>query len=133
MKYRICLSVQPTFLEVEETAKWADGQVYQEYPKVAGMTKLLAKGLFTSFLGRDAPNVSLVLEHLTGEERTDGTPSGCYGSIYRNESDISIMHVEYPILDYDKVNPFQVIYEGPLSLISTYRSICSTLHKLRDL
>ena len=31
------------------------------------------------------------------------------------------MPVEYTILDYDRVNPVQVLFEGPLSIMSTYK------------
>ena len=78
--------------------------------------------VFTSILGYPAPNVSVVVESGGGHVgKNQASPTGCYGSIYRNESDFSSNPIEYPINDFKKVDPVQVLYEGPLDIVSMYR------------
>ena len=97
------------------------GQVHSVYPKTSGSVgEYIASVMFMHVLGYPAPNVSVVLESPSDSPTNDGSPNGCYGSLHRNESDITFMPIEYPVLDYDKVDPIQVVDEGPLSIISTY-------------
>ena len=121
MSYRVCLTSQPGYIEIEEPHKWQNGQVNAEYPKLSGLVVPTTNLFLTSLLGNPAPNMSLVFESGTGSVGQDGSPIGCYGSVHNNESDIALMPVEYPIKDYNKVNPVQVIYEGPLSISSLYK------------
>ena len=121
MIYRICLSPQPGLFYLEDPEKWYGGQVHSVYPKTSGSVgEHLAGIMFMDVLGYPAPNVSVVLESPSNSPTNDGSPKGCYGSLHRNESDITFMPIEYPVLDYDKVDPVQVVDEGPLSIISTY-------------
>ena len=126
MLYRVCLSIQSGLIQLEDNQKWQGGQIHSEYPKISGgLGEYIADLIFNSVLGSPAPNISLVTESLSASERLDGLPKGCYASIHNNDSDISFMPVEYPVLDFSKVDPVQVIYEGPLSIISSY-NISST-------
>ena len=120
MTYRLCLSVQPGLIELKDLQKWDDGQVHAELPKFTGAGESMAY-LVTSTIAYASPNISLVFEDMTGSYGKDGLPTGCYGSIHRNESDFSIMPAEYPVLDYEKVVPIQIVYEGPLTIMSIYK------------
>ena len=115
------MTPQPGIIQVEEPYKWEDGQVNAEYPKTSGLIVPVTNLFLTSLLGNPAPNISLVFESGTGSVGQDGSPIACYGSVYNNESDIAYTPVEYPIQDYSKVDPVQVIYEGPLSILSLYK------------
>ena len=114
------MTPQPGFIQIEEPHKWQNGQVHAEYPKLSGLIVPVTH-LFFTLLGNPAPNMSLVFELGTGSVGQDGLPTGCYGSVYKNESDIALMPVEYPIKDYSKVDPIQIVYEGPLNILSAYK------------
>ena len=115
------MTPQPGFIQIEEPHKWQNGQVHAEYPKLSGLVVPATNLFLTSLLGNPTPNMSLVFESGTGSVDQDGLPIGCYASVHKNESDIALTPVEYPIKDYNKVNPVQVIYEGPLSILSVYK------------
>ena len=121
MSYRICITVQPPYIQVEEPEKWNSGQVHAEYPKTSGALDQVAYLYLSSLFGHPAPNMSLVFESGTGSVANDGSLSGCYGSVYNNQSDVSYTPVEYPISDFDKIDPVQVYYEGPLVMLSVYK------------
>ena len=121
MVYRVCIHVQPAILELDKPTKWQWHQVHAEYPTLGGAIGPVAELTLTSILhGNVAPNISLVFESETGSVEKDDSPTGCYASVHNNESDLTIMPVEYPIYDYSKVNPVQVLHEGKLDIISTY-------------
>ena len=115
------MTPQPRFIQIEEPHKWKEDQINAEYPKTSGILVPVTNLFLTSLLSNPAPNMSLVFESGTGSVGRDGSPIGCYGSVHNNESDIALMPVEYPIKDYDKVDPVQVIYEGPLNIVSLYK------------
>ena len=74
-----------------------------------------------STFGYPAPNISVVEESDSGHVGRNGLPTGCYGSIQNNESDFTYFPIEYVILDYEKVDPVQVLEEGHLGIMSTYK------------
>ena len=41
--------------------------------------------------------------------------------ILNNQSDVTFVPVEYPVVDYNKVDPVQVIHEGQLSILTFYK------------
>ena len=86
MIYRICLSVQPGMLQLEDDYNWKDGQVHAQYPKTSGSVgEHITDLLLATILSQTAPNVSVSVEPLTGNERNSGTPISCYGSLHRNQ------------------------------------------------
>ena len=122
MPYRVCISVIPAAVQIEDPVQWEGGQVHQRYPKMSGVVaEYFVQMIMTAVLGNSAPNISLVFESGTGSVGKDGSPTGCYASIHNNGSDFTFFPVEYPIYDYSKVNPVQVLYEKPLNIISNYR------------
>lgn len=122
MIYRICLTVQPGAFELEEQHKWLSGQVHAEYPKMSGtIGEYLTAPVVIATFGDTAPNLTVVLVSATGSLGKDGSPTGCYASIYSNESDFTYIPVEYPVYNYTRVNPVQLMHEGPLDIISSYK------------
>ena len=122
MEYRVCISVQPGFIQLEDDTKWNGGQVNAFYPTISGGNAKVVDLILLSLLGDTAPNMSLVMNYdTTGSVGKDGTPTGCYAYVHNNQSDLTVMPVEYPIYDYNKVNPIQIIHEGPLDIMSNYK------------
>ena len=114
MPHRLCISSDPAVLNLKDDSKWQSGQVHDEYPEFTGYAGSIFQQLTSVFVSPPS-NISVVLESVTGSYGEDGSPTGCYGSIYRNESDFTLMPVEYPVQDYEKVDPFQIVFEGPLT------------------
>ena len=121
MSYRVCMSIQPGWLEYKDPLKWQDNQVHSEYPKMNGAITPLLNTILTSILGNPVPNITVVTEKLQGSFGQDGLPIGCYGSILNNQSDVTFLPVEYPVVDYNKVDPVQVFHEGQLSILTLYK------------
>ena len=121
MSYRVCLSVQAGINQIEDTHNWQAGQIHSEYPKMSGpVGEHIYQFLFITVLGHPVPNISIIQEPLASLG-TNESLTGCYRSVHNNESDLSLMPIEYPIQDYNKINPVQVLYEGPLDIISMYK------------
>ena len=108
-------------MQLEDPEIWADGQVHVKTPRFSGAMGPTADFLVKAMMGNAVPNVSVVVEPLTGTVNEDGSPAGCYGSIYRNESDFTPFPVEYPVKDFDRIDPGQIVYEGPLTIMSMYK------------
>ena len=121
--YRLCLITVPAVLEiVDYESAWAGGQIRDEFPKIRGSWSYLfstsVSALFKSFKA----NISLVVENEIGTKKKDGTLTGCYRSIRDNESDISMVVHGFPTIDYEKVEPYQVLTETSIKIMSTYYS-----------
>src|SRR6185437_2042896 len=58
----------------------------------------------------------------TGEvgAQNGGNFTGCAGYVQRNESDIALAIVQYPLDDYDRVYPYQIFGEGKVMMFSGY-------------
>ena len=113
MFYRFCLTFIPGLISLDEPLKWQHGQVHAEYPKISGSFARTVSTLPSALFGNRAPNISVVIVPMTG--------FGCYQSIRDNQFDITSLPIGYPIKDFDRVNPFQVFFEGPLGILSTYK------------
>ena len=121
--YRLCVITIPIIFEiVDYESAWAGGQIRHEFPKI--------KGSFSYHMGTTLPgmfkslreNVSLVVENEIGIKKKDGTLTGCYRSIRDNESDVSMLLQQFPTIDYDKVDPYQILMEYSIKIMSTYHS-----------
>ena len=68
-----------------------------------------------AILGDQAPNISLVFEPMDN--------FSYYRSLQDNGSDLTLITSGYPILeqDFQKINPVQIIHEGRLNMLSTYK------------
>ena len=121
--YRFCMLSMPLILEIADyESAWAGGQIRDEFPKIKGSwSYLLGTTLSTLFKSFKA-NISLVVESEIGTQRKDGTLTGCYRSVRDNESDISMVVHGFPTIDYDKVEPYQILTETSIQIMSTYYS-----------
>ena len=121
--YRLCGVPFPYFFEISDyESAWAGGQIRNELPKIKGfLTHLLEPTLSTLFKPL-IRNVSVIVESEIGMKKKDGTLTGCYRSIRDNESDFSLMLTNYPTIDYDKVDPHQIMMEYSLKIMSGYYS-----------
>ena len=113
MFYRVCILNLDNIYAVDEPWKWRKNDVHAEYPKASGSFVQALSTLSSVLLGNPAPNISIVSETMTG--------SGCYRSIRDNQSDMTPIPIGYPIKDFDRVNPVQVFFEKPLSILTTYK------------
>ena len=121
--YRICAIIVPFTFEVADyESKWASGQIHEEFPQIEGPLSYFINTWIPYFSKSLRANFSLEVEKEVGTKKKDGTLTGCYRSIRDNKSDISIVPIDYPTIDYDKVDPFQILMESPLKILSAYHS-----------
>ena len=97
---------------MESPRKWKNGQVHAEYPKTSGSFAGVLSNLSSALLGNPAPNISVV-KPMTGYD--------CYCSIRDNQSDFTPILIGYPIKDFERVKPIQVVFEEPLGILPTYK------------
>ena len=121
--HRFCLVTFPAIFEiVDYESKWAGGQVHDEFPRIRGsfsyLFDFIASGLYKSL----KTNISVIVKNEIGTQKKDGTLTGCYRSIRDNESDVSLLLTDFPTIDYDKVDPYQVLMEYSLKIMSGYES-----------
>ena len=110
MFYRICIPNLYGIYDLDEFQKW-EHQAHAEYPKASGSFVEALSTVSSALLGIPAPNISLVIESMTG----------CYRSIRDNQSDFTPLLVTYPVKDFDRVKPVQIFFETPISILSTYK------------
>ena len=89
-----------------------------------GVLKYFGRILFDAVIGCSIHyNYTLIFEEDFGsKDEETGQFTGCYGSLYRNESDVSLVALDDPFYDYDKVNPYQILMEYPLSIFQAYNA-----------
>src|ERR687888_122860 len=89
--YRVCVVSIPGLLQVKNQEQCSNGKMcyahelrYEgSYAFVGDLLQFIPKGL----------NVSLVLKEAVGSRESDGSFSGCYGSIHDNTSDAAFAFV----------------------------------------
>ena len=120
---RICTVSVPFLLEIMDyESAWAGGQIRDEFPKIRGSWSYLFGTTMSGLYKSLKTNISVTVENEIGTKKKDGTLTGCYRSIRDNQSDISILLTDFPTIDYDKVDPYQVVLEYSLKTMSTYHS-----------
>ena len=101
----------------------------EEAKKKRGLVRPVFKGgaalLFNflseqAFYGNENHNWTAVIAHEFGSKFENGSYSGCMGSMVRNESDMAIAPVDYPIGNFESVVPFQALFEAPIQVLSPY-------------
>ena len=121
--YRFCTVNVPGVLEfVDYESAWAGGQARNEYPQIRGSWSYHFDTIVVALFKSVKANVSLIIENEIGTEKKNGTLTGCYRSVRDNESDISILATDFPTIDYDKVDPYQVLLEYTIKIMSGYYS-----------
>ena len=120
--YRICTIIIPLVFEIADyESKWAEGQIRSEFPKITGSWTHMTETL-SSLFKISRTNISVVVEKEIGKRKSDGTLTGCYRSVRDNESDISIFVIDFPTVDFERVEPYQVLMESSLKIMSGYES-----------
>ena len=121
--YRFCIVTVPLLMEIADyKEKWAGGQIRDKFPKIKGSWSYLLDTNLSAFFKSLKVNISLVVENEIGTKKKDGTLTGCYRSIRDNESDISMFVHTFPTINYDKVDPYQIVMEYSLKIGSAYHS-----------
>ena len=121
--YRLCLVTFPGLLEiVDYESKWAKGQIHNEFPKTKGSWSYIIQTTMLELLKSFTGNISLNVENQFGTRKKDGTLTGCYRSVRDNQSDFSLIVQDFPTIDYEKVDPYQVLAEYSLKIMSGYYS-----------
>jgi hypothetical protein len=96
------------------------GIVCSERPVITGAYSSIAN-LVLDFLWRKrGPGFNYTFQYESEVGSTVGIESGCYGSLYRNETDFAVGIFDYPIGDPDIINPFQVFTEEPFVILQGY-------------
>jgi len=121
--FRLCFIKSSQVLSLKNIE---EGQVYgcDHKPEFEGITKNIMKSLYDAVISCSIYfNYTFILEEDFGsKDEETGQFTGCYGSLYRNESDISLVALDDPFYDYDRVNPHQIMMEYPLTIIQAYNA-----------
>ena len=100
-------------------------------PKFSGFFKNIGYFMWDIIVGnlpKNTVNFSFIRETEFGsKDEMTGEFTGCYGSMYRNESDWPLLSLDNPI--YDRVNPFNTVNDEPLAIIQAY-NVSKTLIKV---
>ena len=72
------------------------------------------------FHGNENYNWTAVIAHEFGSKFENGSYSGCMGSMIRNESDVAVAPIDYPIDNFESVIPSQALFEAPIAILSPY-------------
>ena len=73
-----------------------------------------------AFHGHENYNWTGVIAHEFGSKFENGSYSGCMGSMMRNESDMAVTPIDYPIDNFEYIVPYQVLFETPIQVLSPY-------------
>ena len=121
--YRFCVVPFPVLFEiVDYDSKWDGGQIRDEFPKIGGSFSYIVSSTVSPIFKAFRANVSLIKEQEFGSKKKDGTLTGCYRSIKDNESDVSLALHDFPTIDYEKVDPYQILMEDSVKIMSAYES-----------
>lgn len=118
---RTCFVGAPNFVEGD-----GSGEVHTERPMLTGIFGSNAYGLY-EVMTPEGYNHSLIQAEVDGsfDEKT-GEYQGCLRSIFRNESDLAIVVVDYPTRDFDQINPYIIIHEHPMTIFQGYNKTSMT-------
>lgn len=102
--YSVCFVSVEGLFTLEDKEKYDPNQVYMERPHFGSTFGHLLEVRLDLLMYRPI-NYTLVIENNFGH-RIDGNPKdydGCFGSLYRKESDIGLVYADYPTPEFDKV------------------------------
>ena len=108
--YRICYVDMPGLMTME-------GKDYHGNPFFAGSSKgVLDHSIELLFDGANWNHTMI----LSDKWKSVDDNKGCVGSLHRNESDIALAVVDYPTRYYETVDPYRLLFEEPLAIVSSY-------------
>ena len=121
--YRFCIVPAPLDFQIMDyKSKWAGEQIRDEFPETTGPLSYLVDSTLSLLFKSLRANISLNVENEFGTQKKDGTMTGCYRKIRDNESDFSIALHNFPTIDYDKVDPYQILMQDSVKIMSAYHS-----------
>ena len=118
--YRVCFLEIPGVLGVDNKEKFLDGRVSSDKLLFTGSVSKTFSFVTEFAFGSHTINLTAVRSESIGGVMKDGTMTGCYRSMYENETDLSLVLVDYPVHDFKRLDPVQVFFENPAKIISMY-------------
>ena len=118
--YRICFLEVPGVVEFVNKVKFINGRITTDRPIMAGSAEKTLNLMVDIALGRHSFNYTAIQSESIGGIAKDGTMTGCYRSMYENQTDFTFGIMDYPIHDFKRLDPVQVYSEEPLKIISIY-------------
>ena len=118
--YRFCFTQVCRMVELidKEEAKKNRGLVRPAFKGgAAPIFNFLSEQVFH---GNENYNWTAVIAHEIGSKFENGSYSGCMGTMMRNESDMTVAPIDYPIDNFESVVPFQALFEAPIQILSPY-------------
>ena len=129
--YRVCFIEIPGVLDFVYKDKSLDGRITTDRPIITGSAEKTFNLMVDIALGRYSINITTIQSDSFGGIAKDGTMTGCYRSMYDNQTDFSFTVMDYPIHDFKRLDPVQVYFEQPLEIVSIYHvdpaSVCRDL------
>ena len=121
--YRLCFLERPGVMQIEHPIRSGlPGEVFNTKPRFGGGFASIGNFIIDmAYAFKSGLNYSLVEQNEFGsKDQETGEFTGCFGSLVRNESDFTLMVVDYPTKDYEKINPYLVLMEEPLTIVQGY-------------
>ena len=118
--YRVCFLEVPGVVEWQNKEKFLDGRISSEKLILKGSASKTFSFVTEFAFGSDTMNLTAVRSESIGGIMKDGTMTGCYRSMYENETDLALVLVDYPVHDFKRLDPVQVFFEDPAKIISSY-------------
>ena len=118
--YRVCFLEVPGFINFVNKDKSIDGLITTDRPIITGPAQKALNLMLDIALGRHSINYTSIRSESIGGVMKDGTMTGCYRSMYENETDLALVLVDFPIHDFKRLDPVQVFFEDPAKIISIY-------------
>ena len=118
--YRVCFLEVQGILEVHNKEKFLNGHISSDKLLLTGSVSKAFSFVTEFVFGSDTMNLTAVRSESIGGIMKDGTMTGCYRSMYENETDLALVLVDYPVHDFQRLDPVQVFFEDPAKIISMY-------------
>ena len=118
--YRICFLEVPGVLDFANNDKSIDERITTDRPIIVGSGAKTFNLMVDIALGRYSINYTTIRSESFGGIAKDGTMTGCYRSMYDNQTDFSFLPIDYPIHDLTRLDPVQIYFEQPLKIVSVY-------------
>lgn len=119
--YRLCYVNMPGLMGFE------GDKDYHGNPTFSGASKEAMDLVVEIFFNDNYWNHTMVSSNKLSSQTDNG---GCIGSLHRNESDIILSMVVYPTSQsYETVDPYAVLFEEPLAIVSRYNDTVEIEHE----
>ena len=117
--YRLCFLELPGVLNFLSQDRSIDGQVTNDRPVFGGSAEKAFNLLVDIAWWKNSVNYTAIRSESIGGI-ANGTMTGCYRSMYENETDFTLVAMDYPVHDFKRLDPVQVWFEETAKIISIY-------------